>query len=173
MLENTLTWKENVCTNCVNWDISNDPFGLLCFTPPENYPTDDVSEFMNGKLIPKRISNNLLKGSVNRAHNSYAQNKWNKKTLFAYLRVCSLKEKTGNDVFEHAENARIVANCNLYDDRNKDMLFLQEDILQNPHMYKLIEFPPAWDDVFDVKKMMLFLCIHWDYVQSRILRFLF
>ena len=164
MLENSSSWKEHVCNQCVNWDISNDPFGLLCYTAPDNFPADVMSLNESRKLMPIRITNDQLKRAITTSHENVMLKNWSKSQFMEYLKVNGLNEKTRTTAYVHAQNCSIMSSLNLADEQDEDVMFLRQDAIENPLLYQRFPFPPTWDDVFhDTKNAiapmhMLCLC---------------
>lgn len=68
MMNNDGNWSNHYCCNCVNWDISNDPFGMMKFLPPKAYPKSDSCLDNDGFLYPKALSNDSLKSALDLVH---------------------------------------------------------------------------------------------------------
>ena len=135
MISSPQNWKTSLCTDCVNWDITNDSCGLLHFDPPEHYPSSYNVDMHNGKLIPKKLLNANLKNAVHISHEKYLNGDWTKNNFLSYLQANGLNARSREKAFEHADNCRNIMKYRMDDENNLDMIFLRRDADENPEMY--------------------------------------
>ena len=76
-----------ICEKCVNWDL-HVRTGLLDFSPPVNYPRNQVPP--SGKLLPITMTYETMKAAVAIAHEGMVSDNWTKLNVEAYMRVNGL-----------------------------------------------------------------------------------
>ena len=134
---------QTACILCDNWCISE--FSeMLAYSPPKHYPFrhDHVG---TRTITPKKLTFELLKTTIDTAHNKVISRSWSTEQASAYMEVCGLNEKCRLEVIDRANN------CILADliEENKEVEpeiyeVLIRDKQRNPELYKCWPFPPSW-----------------------------
>ena len=81
-----MNWADHDCTQCVNWDVSNDSHDLLKYYPGTNYPGKTY-------LHPKPVSSVNLQTALDRAHYGVVYERWNKTTFNQFCRVNGINDE--------------------------------------------------------------------------------
>ena len=143
-------WKNKKCTKCVCWNVGNDKYGILSFDPPKKFPEVGSNWLDNGKLNCRKISNNQLKASFDLAHDNYIRGIWSYDNADTYLKVSGIKESIREELLEHADNIICLNKINSMQSSGENTDYVLEDYRNNPENYQKCEYPPTWDDLYDV-----------------------
>lgn len=150
------------CQACAQWDTEVDN-GVLDFELPKNFPANAVI-LRNNKLRPMKITYQIMKDAVDRAHRQVLDTTWTVPVARAYLRIHGLNTDAMDDILDCAANCR---NYSIADQQKNENPGCYEAMVaektKNPNGFTKWSFPSLWtrgvqlDQHIDVCMHLLFL----------------
>ena len=112
----------------------------------------------------QKVTNKWLKDAFNQSHFSYINGLQSHENANTFLRVCGIKEKTRKDILEHADNEMVLMKMNSISFNMEEMEYIHKDYSAHPTNYQKMEYPPTWDEIFDISlqivALMYTLCLN-------------
>ena len=135
--------RANPCTKCACWNTALES-DLLSLPPPAGYPQSEIPE--TGRLLPKPMSFEMLKGAVAKAYDKIVDSTWTRENAEVYLASNGLNDDCVQGVLERAFNVRNFAIA----DGEKEDEPLPYDALrrlkeEKPALFRPWEIPALWD----------------------------
>jgi hypothetical protein len=132
------------CTECVNWD-TDAQSGLLDFLPPIHYPRNLVPT--SGKLSPKRLTYEVMKGAVQTAHDGFVDGGWSTNNVKDFLRVHGLNSEAVTAITLHAINCRNYNSLSNESDggtAGPELAAMERVRARKPELFQMWKFPSLW-----------------------------
>ena len=151
------------CNVCLQWNMTSNN-KLLKYDPPKYFPHELLP--LDGKLVPTKLSFNILKSTVQIASEKFMDGTWNESCVRSYVSTFGINQGGMNKIIEHCNSMKTLKNVTMGAgvDRNVRETILSDQRLNNDR-YEFWKGGVYWNsslelDVFcDVIMHLLFLGI--------------
>ena len=144
MRRGDLNWEKRCCMNCVNWDISNDQFGLMMFRPPKSYPKSSPFIDSNGNLKPNRITNEYLMNVSDIAHKNVSNGIWSVQEGSVFLSVHGIQKHKADEIMKNARNMLLLGKVISEDVDENDYIDVMNAYDTDSTDFDKFKYPATW-----------------------------
>ena len=131
------------CHACAAWNYEcTNP--ILHFDPPKDYPVEECMR--NGKLKPVKLTFQLLKNVLEKAHDNIMSGDWSLAMAKSYLSVYCIDNATATDIIARSDSCNTLFDAMVANMHDPEVLHeLEDERLLDPTMYNMFPFPAMWD----------------------------